>query len=91
MTVWTWLRWRQDAGGGEIDDMSVTITEAENKTLLGMKVRDMREREREREGFAVSPLTLGRVSIELLSDNSVNFRILRSAFDGASTHGTFAK
>ena len=58
-----------------------------------MKVRDMgeREREREREVFAVSLLMLGGVSIEPLSDKSVNFRLLRSAFDGASRHETFAK
>ena len=36
MTVWMWSRWRQDVGGDETDDTSVTITEAEDETLLVM-------------------------------------------------------
>lgn len=49
------------------------------------------EGEREREAFAVSPLTLGGVSIEPLSKKSVNFGLSCSAFNGASRHETFAK
>ena len=36
MTVWMWSRRRQDVGGDKTDDTSVTITEAEDETLLVM-------------------------------------------------------